>query len=96
MFSKHMAVTELLLLDKLASEIIASQADFTLGFCKLSALTCSRGISLTNPELYCRKTFSHSAAIQIKFSQGFHRFPLERESIYSLSSSDSGLRDHQY
>ena len=53
MFSKQMSVTKLLLLDKLASEIIAPQADFTSGFCKISALTCSRGISLTNPELYC-------------------------------------------
>ena len=83
-----MSVTELSLLDKLASEITAPQADFTLGFCKISVLTCSRGISLTNPELYCQKAFLHSAAIQIKFLQGFHSFPLERELIYSLSSSD--------
>ena len=95
-FSKHTPVTDVLLLAKLASTRIASRADLTLGFCKISALTCCRGISRTKPALCCLKTFSHLAVITNRFSQGFHSFPRERESMYSFSPAARGTKKLVY
>ena len=89
-FSKHTPVTDVLLLAKLASTRIASHADLTLGFCKISALTCCRGISRTKPALCCLKS-ENLFAFSSYYQQILTRIPQfpSRKRIYVFNAMTS-------